>query len=75
MFQEAVQLSGATGVPTSADVLAGLQKFTNQTLGGFIAPVTFTNPTNKVGNCYFVTEIQNSKFIQGNNGQPECPAA
>jgi branched-chain amino acid transport system substrate-binding protein len=75
MFQRAVQLSGVTGVPTSADILAGLQKFTNETLGGFISPVTFTNPANKIGNCGFVTEIQNSQFVEGNNGQPLCNAA
>jgi branched-chain amino acid transport system substrate-binding protein len=75
MLQKAIQLSGVTGMPTSADILAGLQKFTNETLGGFIAPVTFTNPANKVGNCYFITEIQNGKFVQGNNGQPFCPTA
>jgi len=75
MLEKAIQLSGQTGMPTSADVLAGLQKFNKETLGGFIAPVTFTDPTNKVGNCFFVTMIKNSAFVQGNNGQADCPAA
>jgi branched-chain amino acid transport system substrate-binding protein len=72
MFQEAVKLSGATGVPTSADVLAGLKKFKNQTLGGFIGPTTFTNPGHKVGDCFFVTEIEQGKFIEANHGAYEC---
>jgi branched-chain amino acid transport system substrate-binding protein len=72
MFQKAVQLSGVTGVPTSADILAGLKKFKNQTLGGFIGPVTFTNPKDKIGNCFFVTTIKSSKFVQGNKGTYVC---
>src|SRR3984885_1020310 len=51
MFQEAVKLSGATGIPTSADILAGLKKFNNDTLGGMAAGLTFTNPTKKMGGC------------------------
>ena len=34
MFQQAVKLSGVTGIPTSADIVAGLEKFKNETLGG-----------------------------------------
>src|ERR1700722_666696 len=47
MFQEAVKLSGVTGIPTSADILAGLAKFKNDTLGGMAAGLTYTNPKNK----------------------------
>jgi branched-chain amino acid transport system substrate-binding protein len=72
MFQKAVELSGATGAPTSADVLAGLKKFKNQTLTGFIGPVTFTNPSKKVGDCYFVNAIKSDKFVQEDGGKPVC---
>ena len=72
MLQKAVELSGATGVPTSADVLAGLAKFDKQDLGGITGPLTFTDPTNKIANCFFVTEIQNQKFVQQNNNNYDC---
>jgi branched-chain amino acid transport system substrate-binding protein len=72
MFQKAVQLSGVTGAPTSADIVAGLQKFQNETLGGFVGPDTFTNPANKIGKCFFVTEINNVKFVQVNKGTYLC---
>ena len=72
MFQEAVKLSGATGVPTSADVLAGLAKFKDQTLGGFTGPLTFTDPTNKIADCFFVTQIKHQKFVAANNGNYLC---
>ena len=44
MFQKAVELSGATGVPTTADILAGLAKFDNETLGGVAGGLTFSDP-------------------------------
>ena len=47
MLQKAVELSGATGLPTSAEILAGLAKFDNQTLGGFGTPTTSPTPRTK----------------------------
>jgi len=75
MLQEAVKLSGATGLPTSADIVAGLQKFTKDTLGGFVGPLTFTNPAAKVANCFYVTQIKNQKFVMANGGQYLCNAS
>ena len=75
MLQEAVKLSGTTGLPTSADILAGLAKFDNQTLGGFGSPTTFTDPTNKVGACFYVVQIKNQKFVEGNNDKYLCNAS
>jgi hypothetical protein len=75
MVQKAVQLSGATGLPTSADLLAGLAKFNKQTLGGFGTPTTFTDPTNKIANCFYVIQIKDQKFVQGNNGKYLCNAS
>jgi branched-chain amino acid transport system substrate-binding protein len=72
MLQKAVQLSGATGVPTSADILAGLAKFKNQTLGGVTGPLTFTDPESKVANCFFVTQIKKQKFVQAGKGTYLC---
>jgi hypothetical protein len=72
MFQEAVQLSGAKGVPTTADILAGLARFKNQDLGGFTGPLTFANPKAKIANCFYVTQIKKQKFVEGNNGKFVC---
>jgi branched-chain amino acid transport system substrate-binding protein len=76
MFQEAVKLSGATGIPTSADILAGLAKFKNETLGGMAAGLTFTNPKNKIESCYFTIQIKSQRFTLPNGATPSCvPAA
>jgi branched-chain amino acid transport system substrate-binding protein len=76
MFQEAVKLSGATGIPTSADILAGLAKFKNETLGGMAAGLTYTNPKNKTEGCYFTIQIKSQKFTLPNGATPSCvPAA
>jgi branched-chain amino acid transport system substrate-binding protein len=72
MFQEAVKLSGATGIPTSADILAGLAKFKDGTLGGMAAGLTFTNPANKTENCYFPIQIKNQQFTLPNGATPTC---
>ena len=76
MFQEAVKLSGATGIPTSADILAGLAKFKNETLGGMAAGLTYTNPKNKIESCYFTIQIKSQQFTLPNGATPSCvPAA
>jgi branched-chain amino acid transport system substrate-binding protein len=76
MFQEAVKLSGATGIPTSADILAGLAKFKNETLGGMAAGLTYTNPKNKLESCFFPMQIKSQQFTLPNGATPSCvPAA
>jgi branched-chain amino acid transport system substrate-binding protein len=76
MFQEAVKLSGVTGIPTSADILAGLAKFKNETLGGMAAGLTYTNPKNKIESCFFPMQIKSQKFTLPNGATPSCvPAA
>jgi len=76
MFQEAVKLSGVTGIPTSADILAGLAKFKDETLGGMAAGLTYTNPTNKIESCYFTIQIKSQQFTLPNGASPSCvPAA
>ncbi|MCW2968498.1 MAG: putative branched-chain amino acid transport system substrate-binding protein precursor, partial [Solirubrobacteraceae bacterium] len=39
MFQRAVELSGAKGVPTTADLFKGLNSFKGETLGGLAVPL------------------------------------
>jgi len=72
LFQKAVTLSGVTGVPTSADILAGLAKVNAETLGGFAPPLTFTDLANKAVPCFFVMRIQNQKFVLPQGTQVTC---
>jgi branched-chain amino acid transport system substrate-binding protein len=72
MLQQAVKNSGATGLPTTADIVTGLQKFDNETLGGVAAGLTFTDPTHKVAQCYFTIKIKNQKFTLPNGTKTSC---
>jgi branched-chain amino acid transport system substrate-binding protein len=74
MFQKAVELSGVTGVPTTADILSGLSKFNNETLGGLAGGLTFTNIEDKNQNCYFTIEIKKQKFTLPEGPTPACVA-
>ena len=74
MFQKAVELSGVTGVPTSADILSGLAKFNNETLGGLAAGLTYTNLENKNQGCYFTIQIKKQKFTLPDKSTPACVA-
>jgi branched-chain amino acid transport system substrate-binding protein len=72
MFQEAVKLSGATGVPTSQQILAGLAKFNDQKLGGMTGGLTFNNPSSKSEGCYFTVVIKNQHFTLPGGATPDC---
>lgn len=74
MLQKAVELSGVTGVPTSADILAGLAKFDNETLGGLAGGLTFTNIEDKNQGCYFTIQIKKQKFTLPSGSKPDCVA-
>jgi len=74
MFQKAVQLSGVTGVPTSADILNGLSKFDNETLGGLAGGLTYTKIDNKNQGCYFTIQIKKQKFTLPDGSTPACVA-
>ena len=72
MFQEAVKLSGATGVPTSQQILAGLAKFNHQTLGGTTGGLTFNDPSSKNEPCYYTIVIKNQHFTLPGGATPTC---
>jgi branched-chain amino acid transport system substrate-binding protein len=74
MLQKAVELSGVTGVPTSADILTGLSKFDNETLGGLAGGLTYTNVEDKNQGCYFTIKIKNQKFTLPEGSTPACVA-
>jgi hypothetical protein len=72
MLQKAVELSGATGVPTTSDIQAGLAKFNNETLGGVTGGLTYSDLSNKNQYCYFTIQIKNQKFTLPNGAKPSC---
>jgi len=72
MLQQAVKLSGATGVPTSQQILAGLAKFNNQKLGGTTGGLTFNDPSSKSEGCYFTIVIKNQHFTLPGGATPDC---
>ena len=72
MFQKAVELSGVTGVPTSADILSGLSKFNDETLGGLAGGLTFTKIADKNQGCYFTIQIKKQKFTLPSGSKSDC---
>jgi branched-chain amino acid transport system substrate-binding protein len=70
MLQKAVELSGATGVPKTADILAGLAKFKDESLGGLAGNLNYSDPTNKLEYCYFTIQIKDKKFTTPNGPTP-----
>jgi len=74
MLQRAVELSGVTGVPTSADILAGLAKFDNETLGGLAGGLSYKDLENKNQGCYFTIQIKKQKFTLPDGVTPSCVA-
>jgi len=75
MLSKAVELSGATGAPTTADILSGLAKFNNETLGGVSGGLTFSDPANKPQGCYFTIKIKNQKFTMPDGTKVSCVEA
>jgi branched-chain amino acid transport system substrate-binding protein len=63
---------------TSRDVLNGLYNLHGESIGGLVAPTTFTKgtaPTDGDMRCSFPATIQNGAFVPLNNGQYVCPPA
>jgi branched-chain amino acid transport system substrate-binding protein len=74
MFQKAVELSGATGVPTSADLFKGLNLFNGETLGGLTGPLTFGDPRPNGGRnlCYFTAQYKDGAFSAPQGLKSSC---
>jgi branched-chain amino acid transport system substrate-binding protein len=72
MFQKAVELSGAKGVPTTADILKGLSLFNNETLGGVAGGLSYPNLGSKNVYCYFTIKIKKQKFTLPNGARTSC---
>jgi branched-chain amino acid transport system substrate-binding protein len=69
---KAAQLGNVGSTPTSAQILAGLHKFKDETLGGLIAPVTWKPNQATLTNCYFVVATKNGKWVAPNGFGPKC---
>ena len=61
-------------MPTTADILAGLAKFDNETLGGITGGLSYSDPENKNQYCYFTILIKNQKFTLPDGAKPSCVA-
>lgn len=76
VVSEAAKLgkAGASGSPTSAQILAGLYAMHGDTLGGLAPPLTYTHQANENSliKCYFVMDIQNGKFTEPYGLRPQC---
>lgn len=66
-------LRSAPGNVTSAEIFKGLWTLKNETLGGLIAPVSFSEgqPSAK-GRCWFPTAIQDGKWVAPQGAVPRC---
>ncbi len=71
-LQAAIKAAGVTGVPSSADVVKGLNTFNNETLGGLAPPLTFREGVPHSVPCYFGVSIKDGAFSSLNNGQMQC---
>jgi branched-chain amino acid transport system substrate-binding protein len=74
MFEDAAKSANLGNNPTSAQVIASLNKFNKSTNGGLTPPLTFTNGNRNV-NCGRFGEITNGKFKILNKGQFACAPA
>ena len=73
MFKAAAEAAGIGPNSTGADVLNGLYKLHNETLGGLIGPVTFSKAAKvQTANCYFVSELANGKWSSPLGANAQC---
>jgi branched-chain amino acid transport system substrate-binding protein len=63
--------AGLSANPTSAEVVKGLYTIKNETLGGLVAPLTFTPklPRQGVTSCYFLTAIVKQTYLSPANAK------
>jgi branched-chain amino acid transport system substrate-binding protein len=66
--------AGASGAPTSAEILSGLFAMHNNTLGGLAPPLTYSHQANENSNirCFFVMAIKNGEFTEPYGLEPQC---
>jgi branched-chain amino acid transport system substrate-binding protein len=74
VFRLAAQRAHLTPSSTPADVVAGLDTFKNETVGGLTAPLTFTKGASKPSlvSCYFVSSVKGQKWTAPLGTKPAC---
>lgn len=72
MIERALQLSNARSNVTAANVLAGMDKFNGETLGGLIPPTTFHAGESADNSCGFFLGIKNGRFVASFGLRPIC---
>ena len=77
LLAEAVKKAkaGASSPVTSAQIIAGLHKISNDTLGGMAPPLTYKAGQPNPVHCWFYVGIQNGKFTAPNGSTPSCPSS
>lgn len=58
--------------PTSAELLEALYKVRNETLGGFIVPVSYSKKGTTAAPCVFIWGVANGKFSAPEGSKPLC---
>lgn len=71
LFEAAVKASGDSTV-TAASVKKGLYALKGETLGGLVAPLTYTPARANLTNCYFSYVLDAGKFVETDNMKPVC---
>jgi branched-chain amino acid transport system substrate-binding protein len=74
LLEDAVKAGGltASGTPSAAEIVKGLESLHGDTLDGWAPPLTF--PAGQVHpiDCWFIGRVQNGTPSLANNGQPAC---
>ncbi|HZS15226.1 MAG TPA: ABC transporter substrate-binding protein [Candidatus Dormibacteraeota bacterium] len=71
LFEQAAKDAKLGANPTSAQLVAALDKMSNQTLGGATVPLTFTNGNRNI-DCAFAVSADNGKFVLPLGTSPIC---
>ena len=72
LFQAAAKAIGLGANATSAEVKKGLYMLSNETLGGFSPPLTFTPGKPDLVNCYFTFGINGGKYSLPDGTKTSC---
>jgi branched-chain amino acid transport system substrate-binding protein len=70
LFEAAVKASGATTV-TPETVKQGLYALKSETLGGLTVPLTYTQGSPTLFNCFYLSRIKNGQFVYPNGVTPQ----
>jgi branched-chain amino acid transport system substrate-binding protein len=72
LFEAAYKAAGSPASPTSQEIINGLYKLRNETVGGLTAPLTYNKDKTNTVNCAFVIGISDGKFITPNGLNLTC---